>query len=115
VVIFALLLLGCDSETGSSYVGTWKQSGEDRFITIQHNAGEYSAILFTADTAHKGYRKPTFPAVFRDGVLTVKINSDDIPVLYHPIKHSLFFNGQDEFLRVQEHEQAHARKAVSAG
>lgn len=82
VVSFSAFLVGCGKESGSEYVGKWVNSKmASETLEIKRN-GDNFIVTRTMPDFFGGTKISDFPAVFKDGVLTINAGLGPITMSY---------------------------------
>jgi len=122
-----LLLTGCGSDFASPLIGTWKDTDNNRYMSIERKSAEsngghkieYEIVVFTAhdqpsltslDTngiestvsvsADAVKNSRTLSAELLDGILYLTTDEGSIPLLFNPNDQHMYINGTDQFKRV---------------
>jgi len=101
-------LSACSIDDATPLVGTWKDTDNDRYISIAKEEGKFSVVMYAGDANGHPSKRVTLDgnhvlnikAAMLDGVLTIKTEEGEIPLLLNPLDNNLYINGVDEFRRV---------------
>ncbi len=97
----ALILSGCVGDTARIPVGTWRELGTSRYLSVEPDAKNERYLVRLFRYSEKGARlERQLSAHIQDGLLNLQADGVTIPILYHPSNQLILINGKNEFLRV---------------
>ncbi|NSX54432.1 hypothetical protein [Parasulfitobacter algicola] len=98
ILFIALGLSACKDEA-ISQIGFWK--ADDRnYIEITANGDAYMVAVYRPSSWDSTFEKTEFPGTYDNGVFTVQVPNNPVPVLYQEDKDAIVVFGDQSYARV---------------